>query len=506
MLSYTDAQQNTKPSWQDTPLHAVHSIDPETEIQRQQYHDYFIDPATTTSSSVEEANTQDCDPIVSQLSMSHLAPLVDLHLHFQDLPTFIHHPDFDHFAYCWMESQHYIGLSKYIECRPTAMAWFATSSIQLSSIASNYPLSAPNEDPEASTPRIKAAYQRLVHYFNVMHKVIDTIEQGRLMNRSPQEVMLPIFNQLLEKSFSQQHQQFGTPYSFQFQDALTYDSSPPSSVLRAPISVLPSLHHSATSTPQVLEFPPNHQHLQSEDFLTLSSPITPNGSDTMSSLFWTYPVSTHQEQQQQHPFDSLSASPPDTIKNEEQSDSMSTITTMELDPYRYYQPHSMDDSSQEDQDSEYQQSSIEDDDNDDDDEYDNMDIDGQPTKSDTKMRTTANRSSNPTQQNRRAESKDRASASASTTSWCSYPRRGRTATSQRDKLTKDQRRQVVEKTGLKPRNVTYWFSNHKRRFQAALEVFKKLVAESNGKIQTYDDFIQWRKENGLSEDITDNRT
>ncbi|ORZ25125.1 hypothetical protein BCR42DRAFT_399426 [Absidia repens] len=196
MLSYIDAQsQNTEPAWQDTPLHAFHSIDPETETQTQQYNEFFSDPVTTTSSN-EGANIQDCDPMVSQLSMSHLAPLVDLHMHFQDLPAFIHHPDFDHFAYCWMESQHYIGLSKYIECRPTAMAWFASSSIQLSSIVSNYPHSVPNEDSEASTPHIKAAYQRLVHYFDVMHKVIDTIEHGRLMNRSPQEVMLPIFNQL----------------------------------------------------------------------------------------------------------------------------------------------------------------------------------------------------------------------------------------------------------------------------------------------------------------------
>ncbi|KAI9481188.1 MAG: hypothetical protein EXX96DRAFT_565729 [Benjaminiella poitrasii] len=72
--------------------------------------------------------------------------------------------------------------------------------------------------------------------------------------------------------------------------------------------------------------------------------------------------------------------------------------------------------------------------------------------------------------------------------------------SSRDKLTKEQRRQVQKETGLKPRNITYWFSNHKRRFQTSLSVFKKVVEESEGKIKTYDDFLAWRRERGLPEE------
>lgn len=74
--------------------------------------------------------------------------------------------------------------------------------------------------------------------------------------------------------------------------------------------------------------------------------------------------------------------------------------------------------------------------------------------------------------------------------------------SRREKLTKDQRRQVQKETGLKSRNITYWFSNHKRRFQNSLLVFKKTVEESNGVVKTYDDFLRWRKLRGLSEEAS----
>ncbi|KAI7886040.1 hypothetical protein K492DRAFT_114434, partial [Lichtheimia hyalospora FSU 10163] len=75
--------------------------------------------------------------------------------------------------------------------------------------------------------------------------------------------------------------------------------------------------------------------------------------------------------------------------------------------------------------------------------------------------------------------------------------------SKRDKLTKDQRRQVQLHTGLKPRNITYWFSNHKRRFQTSLKIFKRTVRESNGNVKTYDDFLEWRREHDLPEEVMD---
>ncbi|KAI9311217.1 hypothetical protein BX666DRAFT_1999052 [Dichotomocladium elegans] len=75
--------------------------------------------------------------------------------------------------------------------------------------------------------------------------------------------------------------------------------------------------------------------------------------------------------------------------------------------------------------------------------------------------------------------------------------------SKRDKLTKEQRRQVQIHTGLKPRNITYWFSNHKRRFQRALKVYKQTVQKTGGAIKSYDDFLLWRRRHGLTDEVLD---
>ncbi|KAI9254265.1 hypothetical protein BY458DRAFT_425022, partial [Sporodiniella umbellata] len=65
--------------------------------------------------------------------------------------------------------------------------------------------------------------------------------------------------------------------------------------------------------------------------------------------------------------------------------------------------------------------------------------------------------------------------------------------SAQSRLTKEQRKYIENQTGLKPRNITYWFSNHKRRFQHALEEFKKTVQESQGQVKNYGDFLNWQK-------------
>ncbi|KAG2212798.1 hypothetical protein INT46_002126 [Mucor plumbeus] len=68
------------------------------------------------------------------------------------------------------------------------------------------------------------------------------------------------------------------------------------------------------------------------------------------------------------------------------------------------------------------------------------------------------------------------------------------------KLTKEQRDVVIDNTGLRSRNVTYWFSNHKRRLGAELQIYRNAVREYD--IKNYDEFLQWRRDHDLPEQIT----
>ncbi|KAG1052862.1 hypothetical protein G6F43_005028 [Rhizopus delemar] len=74
--------------------------------------------------------------------------------------------------------------------------------------------------------------------------------------------------------------------------------------------------------------------------------------------------------------------------------------------------------------------------------------------------------------------------------------------SKQPKLTKQQRMVVQKRTGLPSRNITYWFSNHKRRFQKSLHSFQKVTKSSNRSVLTYNDFIKWHKMYGSPNNIT----
>lgn len=74
--------------------------------------------------------------------------------------------------------------------------------------------------------------------------------------------------------------------------------------------------------------------------------------------------------------------------------------------------------------------------------------------------------------------------------------------SKQPKLTKQQRMVVQKRTGLPSRNITYWFSNHKRRFQKSLHSFQKVTKSSNRSVLTYNDFIKWHRMYGSPNNIT----
>lgn len=63
------------------------------------------------------------------------------------------------------------------------------------------------------------------------------------------------------------------------------------------------------------------------------------------------------------------------------------------------------------------------------------------------------------------------------------------------KLTKDQRNEIIKRTGLTSRRITYWFSNHKRRFKNEIKTYRHLLEQ--GTITTYDEFVEFLRDNRL---------
>ncbi|KAI8583225.1 hypothetical protein K450DRAFT_224825 [Umbelopsis ramanniana AG] len=53
----------------------------------------------------------------------------------------------------------------------------------------------------------------------------------------------------------------------------------------------------------------------------------------------------------------------------------------------------------------------------------------------------------------------------------------------RDKLSKSERILIQRQTGLPPRSITYWFANHKRRYQKELQKYRRSMATS------YDEYL-----------------
>ncbi|KAI8141906.1 hypothetical protein BJV82DRAFT_670412 [Fennellomyces sp. T-0311] len=59
------------------------------------------------------------------------------------------------------------------------------------------------------------------------------------------------------------------------------------------------------------------------------------------------------------------------------------------------------------------------------------------------------------------------------------------------KPTKLERRKVQHKTGISSRHLTYWLSNHKRRFRPELMAYQRL--QRSGRIKSYDEFMDYCK-------------
>ncbi|KAF7724543.1 hypothetical protein EC973_000920 [Apophysomyces ossiformis] len=75
--------------------------------------------------------------------------------------------------------------------------------------------------------------------------------------------------------------------------------------------------------------------------------------------------------------------------------------------------------------------------------------------------------------------------------------------SKQDRLTREERRKIHLHTGIHPRKITYWFSNHKRRYRRSLQNFIN-IQRSVRWVKTYEDFLQWRHSQGLPEEMKEN--
>ncbi|ORY97768.1 hypothetical protein BCR43DRAFT_490327 [Syncephalastrum racemosum] len=57
-------------------------------------------------------------------------------------------------------------------------------------------------------------------------------------------------------------------------------------------------------------------------------------------------------------------------------------------------------------------------------------------------------------------------------------------------LTRTQRLETADYTGLDSRQITYWFATNKRRFAEELKEFKQLMEDPTKSIQSFEDFVQ----------------
>lgn len=449
--------------------------------------------------------------------------LVEMLRHFPDLPLFISHPSFSQFSRLWLDFQKHIMMAKEPQYRTAVQAWLQSSILQahylMCSIVRSH--SQADCDPEALPRSMFSAVRRLKDQMEIMHQALQIIENGRVwFDQSPLEAIAPLVETVVK--IKQEINQFKlNPYALPvFQNNL---------IVRVPINEVSDqdLTQQAMDTFSLLSLESTclDPVKQENRMVGGSSPafyIPHHVNDAQFSHiepswihFWSSaPVTPSVEQQSQHqPFISLPATPTWSedqslfihpgLTGDSSNDLSLTSNVSEEDSHKQ-------DIKKETSDEEYELEEEEEEDDDYDYNDDDEDYVAPEDDDDYGYRKRAKKVSNKGKSSSSSRSRRQSSGSKHTR---------RTATSYdaqtthylksiffdiysiRDKLTKEQRKQVQKETGLKPRNITYWFSNHKRRFQNTLHVFKKTVQESNGKVKTYDDFLKWRRDRGLSEDI-----
>ncbi|KAI8150310.1 hypothetical protein BJV82DRAFT_586709 [Fennellomyces sp. T-0311] len=460
--------------------------------------------------------------------------------HFPEMTHFIFHPCFKPFSDYWLHFQRCVALAEFPESRAAVEQDLGIMVIELHNLVVTIFQSQPQqyvpEDCESSTPYIIAAVLKLRERVEVMQHTLRFLENGRLLGKDPLTTLVPYLQYITtlcqQQNVTPDTSMQGMQSQFYVNPAALMQPWPEANDLSliAPIQPLP-----LPSQPQVQQLPMQSQQQfdippiqQQQQFHVLPMQLQQVQLQSMPlQQVQSLPMQLQVQPQQMLPQSMQVESTPEAavlpLPSPPRSVAQAEIQQLET-KHHIPQPETPPDSSSaeevcdtpmsiDDEDDEL------DDDNDadyrDDDDHEEteeevIDEDDEYIEPEAKLAS-----------RRRRVPRVKQSSEGAVVKRPRAPRHytRRTATSydaetthylksiffsiysKRDKLTKDQRRQVQQHTGLKPRNITYWFSNHKRRFQTSLHVFKETVRASNGKIKTYDDFLRWRLDRGLPEEV-----
>ncbi|KAI8377097.1 hypothetical protein EDC96DRAFT_455829 [Choanephora cucurbitarum] len=370
---------------------------------------------------------------------------------FPDLPSFIGHKDSMTFCHLWLKLQQAISSARHPHHRPRIQAWLKSAALQIHFLLVSIVKSNPDNNDMTSEPRCMfSAFRRLKDRIEIVHQVFQLIENGRVwFSQSPLEAIQPLMDAAsqIKKNMSCLNRSDAIPVMGDTSDHVTMVN--PDSVS------LEDLSNHTLDTYNMMPY---------DTQTSWSLPVTPSCADYRS-------------------FSSLPTSP--TCAGPFY---LTSGTSFESDSYDWPSPirsvsEAMGDLTTQVDEDDYVASETETE---------------EEEKKKKKKRTGRTRKE---RTERKYTRRTATSYDAQTTHYLKTV--FFSIYSSREKLTKEQRRQVQKQTGLKPRNITYWFSNHKRRFQTSLAVFKRVVDQSGGQVKTYDDFLAWRRQHGLPEEVSE---
>lgn len=451
-----------------------------------------------SSSSSSDMMAMD-PPVVSLAELLH---------HFPDLSSFIFHPQFELFARTWYGFQQNIARAKYPEQRAAVGMSLQLQANQLCLCLQQLSTQEQQQQRhlETQTSHMVSAFIRLKHRIEVMQQVLQIVENGRIwLGQDPITTITPILRLVLKhRQTALSSSPFLDTYYNQSDNIPVHGNIPytQTDALLSPPPPPPPFF--STMDPNALIYLHDNNQLafsqlrltrgndddqcQKPSFAESSCPRSPSGYVHPAALIqWSSPEGKQGAAVDDHGTQASSSS-----SSSESSKTETGEDDDDSDPEYEDEASSSDDEEEEEED------------DDDDDEYKE---DGpacrQQQPHQRPPRATAGRrlprKMGQTKRTRQHTRRTATSYDAETTHYLKSV--FFSIYSKRDKLTKEQRRQVQQRTGLKPRNITYWFSNHKRRFQTSLQVFKQTVRESKGRVKTYDDFLEWRRKHGLPDDV-----